>query len=98
RRSTQPTAARSAGCAFKNPPGGSAGRLIDEAELKGLQRGAAQVSTLHGNFVINRGGATAADIRALIGEVKARVRERRGVELEEEIVAWGPTEGTEASC
>src|SRR6185369_15698655 len=73
RRRTQPTSARSAGCAFKNPPGESAGRLIDAAGLKGLEHGAAVVSPLHANFVVNRGGAKAADVLALIATVKERV-------------------------
>jgi len=88
RRQTQPTAARSAGCMFKNPAGDSAGRLVDACGLKGLRRGAAEVSTLHANYVLNRGGASAAEVRALIAEVKARVRAATGVELEEEVVRW----------
>ena len=92
RRRSQPTAAKSAGCAFRNPEGDAAGRLIDQAGLKGLARGAAQVSERHGNFVLNRGGATAADVLALIAEVKARVADRYGVELAEEIVVWRGSE------
>ena len=89
RRATQPTASRSAGCAVKNPPSDSAGRLIDRAGLKGLRRGDAMISERHANFVLNRGGATAREMLALIGEVKARVHDQLGVELEEEIVVWG---------
>lgn len=88
RRATQPTASRSAGCAFKNPPGDSAGRLVDQAGLKGLRHGDAVVSERHANFVLNRGGATARDVFTLIADVKARVRDKVGVELEEEIVMW----------
>src|SRR6185295_16211484 len=88
RRRTQPLAAKSAGCAFKNPPGDSAGRLIDAAGLKGAARGGASVSTLHGNFILNHGGARAADVRALLAEVKAGVAEATRVRLEEEVVVW----------
>ena len=92
RKESQPTAARSAGCAFRNPEGASAGRMIDELGLKGLRRGGAEVSPKHGNFVLNRGGATADDIIGLIAEVKKRVYEATGVELREEIVVWNGSE------
>ena len=82
------TAARSAGCMFRNPDGGHAGRMVEECGLKGWRAGAAEVSTLHANYVLNRGGATAADVRALIAEVKARVHATSGVTLEEEVVYW----------
>jgi len=88
RRTTQPTATRSAGCAFRNPPGDSAGHLIDAAGLKGLTRGEAEVSTHHGNFVLNRGNARASDVRALLAEVRRRVQDQTGVELQGEIVNW----------
>jgi UDP-N-acetylenolpyruvoylglucosamine reductase len=79
----------SAGCIFKNPPGASAGRLIDEAGLKGERVGDAEVSPVHANFIVNRGNATSADVLALIRRVRARVRQERGVELEPEALLYG---------
>ncbi len=79
----------SAGCVFKNPPGNSAGRLIDEAGLKGERVGDAEVSPVHANFIVNRGHATSADVIALMRRVRARVREARGVELEPEVLLYG---------
>ena len=76
---------KSAGCAFKNPVGDSAGRLIDAAGLKGLRVGDAMISHEHGNFVVNLGAATAADVLALLDEVRRRV----GVPLELEWRRWG---------
>ena len=73
---------------FRNPSGDSAGRLIDAAGLKGHRVGTAEVSRLHGNFVLNRGGARAADVRQLITEVKQGVLRYAGVELEDEVVVW----------
>ena len=77
----QPVDARSAGCVFKNPAGGSAGRLIDELGLKGLRRGGAVVSPLHGNFIVNEGDATPEDVLGLMQEVQDRVQAARGLEL-----------------
>ncbi len=85
RKRTQPSADQSAGCMFKNPEGGKAGRLIDVAGCKGLRVGGARVSDLHGNFVINQGGATASDALRLIDMVRERVFERTGVVLELEV-------------
>ncbi|MBR0674872.1 UDP-N-acetylmuramate dehydrogenase [Roseomonas alkaliterrae] len=86
REATQPVRARTGGSTFKNPPGGrKAWELIDAAGCRGLSRGAAQVSAKHCNFLINTGGATAAEIEALGEEVRARVRAATGVELEWEI-------------
>lgn len=85
RKETQPYNAKSAGCVFRNPPSNVAGRLIDECGLKGLSIGGAEVSTVHGNFVINAGGATAADVKILIQEIRRRVKQATGVELESEI-------------
>jgi len=86
---TQPLAARSAGCVFKNPaPRIAAGRLIDEAGFKGKIYGGALVSPVHANFLVNRRGARASDILGLIREIKDSVRERNGVELELEIKVW----------
>ena len=76
---------KSAGCAFKNPSGDSAGRLIDAAGLKGLRVGQAKVSDEHGNFIVNLGGATAADVMALLEQLRARV----GVPLTTEWELWG---------
>ncbi len=89
KRETQPLSARSAGCMFKNPSRGhSAGRLIEEAGLKGLMVGKAMVSTRHANFIVNLGGATAEDVHALIARVQDAVRERQGVDLELEVQVW----------
>ncbi|MBI4577144.1 MAG: UDP-N-acetylmuramate dehydrogenase [Planctomycetes bacterium] len=82
---TQPVELPSAGCVFTNPPGHSAGRLIDEAGCKGLRRGGAQVSPRHANFIVNRGGATAAEVRWLIQEVRARVATLHGIRLDLEL-------------
>jgi UDP-N-acetylenolpyruvoylglucosamine reductase len=79
----------SAGCIFKNPPGASAGRLIDESGLKGERVGAAEVSAVHANFIINRGGATGADVLALVRQIRRRVREAKGVDLEPEVLLYG---------
>lgn len=99
RKRTQPLESASAGCIFQNPdpavdrvPDGcpaSAGALVDRAGLKGSREGAARVSTTHGNFVVNEGGATAGDIRRLIERCREQVRARFGVELRDEIVYLG---------
>ncbi|MCM2267283.1 MAG: UDP-N-acetylmuramate dehydrogenase [Elusimicrobiales bacterium] len=85
----QPLDLPSAGSVFKRPPGDYASRLIDAAGLKGLRVGGAAVSAKHAGFIVNAGGATAADIYALIGEVKARVKAASGVELELEQILLG---------
>ena len=79
----------SAGCIFKNPPGLSAGRLIDELGLKGVRVGDAEVSTVHANFIINRGQATSADIIALVRQIRARVKSARAIDLEPEVLLYG---------
>jgi UDP-N-acetylmuramate dehydrogenase len=89
RESTQPIKSRTGGSTFKNPPGKKAWELIDAAGCRGLTVGDAQVSEMHCNFLINRGGATAADIETLGEEVRRRVKENSGVELEWEIVRVG---------
>jgi UDP-N-acetylmuramate dehydrogenase len=89
REATQPIKSRTGGSTFKNPPGRKAWQLIDAAGCRGLAVGAAQVSELHCNFLINRGGATAADIEGLGETVRARVRETSGVDLEWEIKRIG---------
>lgn len=88
RRASQPLNQRSAGCIFKNPPGGSAGRMIDELGLKGFRVGDAMVSDRHANFFVNAGHATCADMLGLIGAVRERVRQAYGVELENEVIVW----------
>jgi UDP-N-acetylmuramate dehydrogenase len=88
RRRTQPPGA-SMGSMFKNPPGDYAGRLIEEAGLKGMKIGSAEISPLHGNFFINHGGASSGDIYALIRQTKKIVFEKFGVELELEIELVG---------
>jgi UDP-N-acetylmuramate dehydrogenase len=88
RRSSQPLGQKSAGCIFKNPPGASAGRMIDELGLKGFSVGDAQVSDRHANFFINTGYASAADMLALIANVRERVSAAYGVNLENEVVVW----------
>ncbi|HET6372618.1 MAG TPA: UDP-N-acetylmuramate dehydrogenase [Candidatus Polarisedimenticolia bacterium] len=88
RSRSQPPGERSAGCVFKNPPGDSAGRLIDVSGLKGLAVGGAMVSPVHGNFIVNRGDATPEDVLRLIELIKQGVKERSGVTLEEEAIVW----------
>ena len=83
----------SAGCVFKNPPGDSAGRLIDASGLKGERVGDAEVSPVHANFIVNRGNATSADVLELIRRVRARVRQAQGVELEPEVLLYGEMGG-----
>lgn len=79
----------SAGCIFKNPPGNSAGRLIDECGLKGERVGDAEVSRVHANFIVNCGAATGADIIELIRRIRARAWQAKGVELEPEVLLFG---------
>jgi UDP-N-acetylmuramate dehydrogenase len=85
RRATQPVEQRSLGSTFKNPPGDSAGRLIDAAGLKGLRIGGAEISRKHANFIVNVDEATADDVLALMAEMRDRVFQRFGIELEPEI-------------
>lgn len=104
RKRTQPLEQASAGCIFQNPvdasdrvPDGvprSAGALVDLAGLKGAAEGGARVSTRHANFIVNEGGATAADIARLIDRCRRAVRERFGVELRDEIVRLGFSDDT----
>jgi UDP-N-acetylmuramate dehydrogenase len=88
RRASQPLNQKSAGCIFKNPPGGSAGRMIDELGLKGHHVGDARVSDRHANFFVNAGSASAADMLALVADVRERVRSAYGVDLENEVIVW----------
>jgi UDP-N-acetylenolpyruvoylglucosamine reductase len=89
KRQTSQPREPSAGCVFKNPEGDSAGRLIDEAGLKGARVGDAEVSTVHANFIVNRGKATSADIIELMRRVRARVEETKGIRLEPEVLLYG---------
>jgi len=89
REATQPIKSRTGGSTFKNPPGRKAWQLIDAAGCRGLKLGDAQVSPMHCNFLINLGGASAADIESLGESVRTRVRENSGVELEWEIKRVG---------
>ncbi len=88
RRASQPLGQKSAGCIFKNPPGASAGCMIDELGLKGLRVGDARVSDRHANFFVNAGKASAKNMLALIADVRERVRQAYGFELENEVVVW----------
>jgi UDP-N-acetylmuramate dehydrogenase len=89
RNDTQPIKTKNCGSVFKNPPGDSAGRLVQAAGLKGLRQGAAVISELHGNFIVNEGGATAADVAKLIERARAEVKRRFNAELEPEVELVG---------
>ncbi len=91
RRTTQPIA-KSAGCIFKNPAGIPAGRLVDELGLKNSRVGNARVSEVHGNFIVNDGGATAAEMLQLIDKIQSAARAMRGIELETEVEIVGEPE------
>ncbi|MAF66166.1 MAG: UDP-N-acetylenolpyruvoylglucosamine reductase [Planctomycetes bacterium] len=93
KNAVQPVVEASSGCIFKNPDpeiseGRTAGQLVDACGLKGLSRGAALVSPLHGNFIVNRGGASAEDVFGLIADVRERVAEATGIELGTEVQRW----------
>ena len=90
RAETQPGAAQNAGSVFKNPPGDSAGRLLEACGLKGFRVGGASVSELHANFFMAAEGASSQDVYDLVHAVAERVRARSGVELETEIHFVGP--------
>jgi UDP-N-acetylmuramate dehydrogenase len=92
RRATQPLRQRNCGSVFTNPDGDSAGRLVEAAGLKGRRRGGAAVSEKHANFVVVEPGTRAADVRALIGEVRAAVRAAGGPDLEPEVRVVGQFE------
>jgi UDP-N-acetylmuramate dehydrogenase len=89
RRTRHPLSQRSAGSIFKNPPGNPAGEIIDRLGLKGLTSGDAQVSRLHGNFIVNLGQAEAQDIISLITLIKDTVQSQMGIDLEEEVKIVG---------
>ena len=86
---TQPFAEENAGCMFKNPPGDSAGRLIDISGLKGYRIGGAEVSTVHGNFILNIDNATATDVLNLVAYIQQQVREKTGISLQTEVKRLG---------
>jgi len=94
KKSTQPLAGHSAGCVFKNPVDPvteqrvSAGKLIDEAGLKGFRIGGASVSTRHANFIVTDPGATAGEVIQVMEEIRRRVFENCGIELQEELIIW----------
>ncbi|MDI3316073.1 MAG: UDP-N-acetylmuramate dehydrogenase [Bacillota bacterium] len=94
RRQTQPLAYPNAGSIFRNPPGDYAGRLIEAVGAKGLAVGGAEISTLHANFIVNTGGATAADVIELMRIARRLVRQRFGLTLVPEIRLFGVPAGT----
>lgn len=102
REEKQPLDMPSAGSTFKRPEGHYVGALVQDAGLRGLRLGGAQVSEKHTGFVVNAGGATAADVRALIAEVQRRVYEHAGVRLVPEVRMWGfddaPDAGVVGAC
>ena len=89
RRTTQPVGESTAGCVFKNPPGDIAGRMIDDIGMKGFKIGGARISTVHANWIVNTAGATAGEILSLIEEVRQRVRDHYGTDLDLEIRVLG---------
>ena len=89
RKSRQPLGFPNAGSIFKNPPGMFAGQLLEEAGVKGLERAGARVSDRHANFIVNAGGTRARDVRDLMSEMRRRVREQSGVDLELEVKLLG---------
>lgn len=96
RAATQPTGRFSCGSVFKNPPGDFAGRLVEQCGLKGFAVGAAAVSEKHANFIINGGGASAADIEAVIVHVQATVVQKTGTRLEPEVKIIGQSRQVES--
>ncbi len=91
KKAAQPLGELSAGCVFKNPPGDSAGRLIDAAGCKGMKTGGVEVSRVHANYFINKGGATCRDFIELMETVKAKVKANSGIDLEPEVKIVGET-------
>jgi len=89
RNQTQPIKSKNCGSVFRNPPGDSAGRLVQAAGLKGLREGAAVISQLHGNFIINEGGARASDVRTLVERARAEIKRRFNIEIEAEVEMVG---------
>lgn len=89
KRNSQPLNTKNAGCIFKNPRGLSAGALIDQAGLKGMKVGGAEVSDKHANFIIAHAGATADDVLKLVKIIREKVFEKDGIHLESEVQVWG---------
>jgi UDP-N-acetylmuramate dehydrogenase len=87
-RTQPPLKARSSGCIFKNPRDVSAGRLIDDAGLKGVRRGGAEISPIHANFIVAHDGARADDVLGLIDQIREKVLARSGIDLELEVEVW----------
>ncbi len=85
RNATQPLDVPNSGSIFRNPPGDFAARLVETAGCKGMRIGGAEVSTKHANFIVNRGGASCADVIALMARVRETVKQKHGVELEPEV-------------
>lgn len=96
RQASQPIDIPSCGSVFRNPAGDYAGRLIEAAGLKGAREGAAEISTVHANFIVNHGGATARDVLRLIERARSVVAERTGIELETEVRILGSSDGDSA--
>ena len=89
KRNSQPLNTKNAGCIFKNPRGLSAGALIDQAGLKGMKVGGAEVSEKHANFIIAHPGATADEVLKLVKIIREKVFEKDGIHLESEVQIWG---------
>jgi UDP-N-acetylmuramate dehydrogenase len=88
KRNTQPLNTKNAGCIFKNPRGLSAGALIDQAGLKGMRIGGAEVSAKHANFIIAHPGCTASDVMTMIKLIREKVFDRNQIHLESEVQIW----------
>ena len=88
KRNTQPLNTKNAGCIFKNPRGLSAGALIDQAGLKGMRVGGAEVSAKHANFIIAHPGCTAEDVHPMIKLIREKVFDRNQIHLESEVQIW----------
>ena len=88
KKATQPLSFQSAGCIFKNPRGLSAGALIEQAGLKGIRVGEAEISDRHANFIVTNPGAKSDDVLRLIDLTRSKVSEQFGVDLELEIKIW----------
>jgi UDP-N-acetylmuramate dehydrogenase len=89
RQATQPTDIPSCGSVFRNPPNQFAGQLIEASGLKGAHEGGAEISTVHANFIVNHGGATASDVLRLIERARAKVSDDTGIQLETEVKLLG---------
>ncbi|HIF92140.1 MAG TPA: UDP-N-acetylmuramate dehydrogenase [Myxococcales bacterium] len=96
RQSTQPTDTPSCGSVFRNPPGQFAGQLIEAAGLKGSSVGAAEISSVHANFIVNHGGATASDVLQLIERAREAVERETGIRLETEVQIIGRSPGEDS--